>query len=96
MSFLLRVCLISGIVVLLLFSPTSASADAVLDWNTVMVTTLTGQNPFAEARLAAITQLAVFEAVNSITHDYKPYLGTITRAPKGGDCAVPGKVFKSV
>ena len=47
-----------------------------------MVTTLTAQNPVAQTRFAAITQLAVFEAVNAITHDYKPYLGTIT-APQG-------------
>ena len=60
---------------------TSARADVVLDWNTVMVTTLSSQNPFAQARFAAITQLAVFEAVNAITHDYQPYLGTITAPP---------------
>ena len=36
------------------------------------------QNPFAQARYAAIVQLAVFEALSSITHRYKPYLGTIT------------------
>src|SRR5215831_16617840 len=82
MSMFLRVCVTSAIVVVLLFGPTSARADAVLDWNTVMVTTLTNQNPFAQARFAAITQLAVFEAVNAITHDYKPYLSTIT-APQG-------------
>jgi len=39
-----------------------------------------GQNPFAQARYGAIVQLAVFEAVNSITHDYQPYLGTIAAA----------------
>jgi hypothetical protein len=78
MSLFLRFCVISGIVGVLLFSPTSARADAVLDWNAVMLTTLASQNPFAQARFAAITQLAVFEAVNAITHDYKPYLGTIT------------------
>src|SRR5215471_7659666 len=77
MSLFLRVCVTSTIVVVLLFGPTSARADAVLDWNTVMLNTLTNQNPFAQARFAAITQLAVFEAVNAITHDYKPYLGTI-------------------
>jgi hypothetical protein len=38
-------------------------------------------NPFAQARYAAIVQLAVFEAVNAITRDYKPYLGTITAPP---------------
>src|SRR5262249_12483294 len=39
------------------------------------------QNPFAQARYAAIVQLAVFEAVNSITGKYQPYLGTITAQP---------------
>jgi len=34
-----------------------------------------------QARYAAIVQLAVFEAVNSITRKYQPYLGTIT-APR--------------
>ena len=34
--------------------------------------------PFAQARFEAIRQLAVFEAVNAITREYKPYLGTIT------------------
>ena len=47
--------------------PASARADAVLDWNAIMLTTLAAQNPFAQARFAAITQLAVFEAVNACT-----------------------------
>lgn len=58
------------------------SSDPVIEWNAIMVTTTSGQNPFAQARLAAITQLAVFEAVNAVTHDYEPYLGTVT-APAG-------------
>ena len=66
----------------LFVSSATANADVVLDWNNIMLNTLTGQNPFAEARYAAITQLAVFEAVNAITGDYRPYLGTIT-APTG-------------
>ncbi|HYR83535.1 MAG TPA: vanadium-dependent haloperoxidase, partial [Terriglobia bacterium] len=69
-------------IVVFLFSPTIARADVVLDWNGIMLTTLTGQSPFAQARFAAITQLAVFEAVNAITRDYNPYLGTII-APRG-------------
>src|SRR4051794_25831533 len=76
-----------GVVVLmsiLLFGPAVARADVVLDWNVIAVNTAiaNGQNPFAQARYAAITQLAVFEAVNVITRDYEPYLGTIA-APKG-------------
>ena len=55
-----------------------ARADAVLDWNTVMQSTVASQPPFPQARFAAITQVAVFEAVNAIKKDYKPYLGTIT------------------
>src|SRR5262245_4089103 len=59
-----------------------ASADAVQDWNQITVQTTASQNPFLQARFAAITHLAVFEAVNSITGEYEPYLGTIA-APKG-------------
>jgi PAP2 superfamily len=70
----------------LLFGPAVAKADAVLDWNLIAVNTAVanGQSPFAQARYAAITQLAVFEAVNAITRDYQPYLdlGRIV-APRG-------------
>jgi hypothetical protein len=67
----------------LLIGP-AAKADDVLDWNAIAVDTAiaNGQNPFAQARYAAIVQLAVFEAVNSITGDYRPYLGSIV-APHG-------------
>lgn len=67
----------------LLFASTLSSADVVLDWNTIAVNTAVAnkQSPFAQARYAAIVQLAVFEAVNSITSEYQPYLGTITAQP---------------
>jgi hypothetical protein len=72
------------LVALLVCSPIAAKADVVLDWNAIAVSTLVsqGQSPFAQARYLAITQLAVFEAVNAITGDYKPYLGTVV-APAG-------------
>src|SRR3954453_13896699 len=62
----------------------AARADVVLDWNAIAVSTLVGQgqSPFAQARFMAITQLAVFEAVNAITGDYQPYLGSVV-APAG-------------
>jgi PAP2 superfamily len=68
----------------LLFGAAVAKADAVLDWNLIAVNTAiaNGQSPFAQARYAAIVQLAVFEAVNAITRDYQPYLGSIV-APHG-------------
>src|SRR5262245_51648535 len=69
-----------------LLCPAAASADVVLDWNAIAVSTMLGQttppNPFQQARFMAITQLAVFEAVNATTGRYEPYLGTID-APDG-------------
>src|SRR5580698_9107403 len=66
-----------------LFGSAVAKADVVLDWNVIAVNTavMNGQNPFAQARYAAIVQLAVFESVNAITGEYHPYLGTIVAPP---------------
>jgi hypothetical protein len=68
----------------LLVTATAHASDPVLDWNEIAVNTAiaNGQNPFAQARTGAIVQLAVFEAVNSIIGDYRPYLGTVV-APHG-------------
>src|SRR5262249_968737 len=73
-----------GLVVYGLIGGTAvARADVVLDWNTIMMSTLATQNPFAQARFAAITETAVFEAVNAITGDDDPYLGPLTPRPAG-------------
>jgi hypothetical protein len=66
---------------LLLSNPALARADVVLTWNEILVGTLAGQNPLVSARVAAITHMAMFEAVNAVTGEYKPYLGTITAPP---------------
>ncbi len=63
---------------LLLLIPVIGRSDVVQDWDPIMQDTVSSQPPFPQARFAAITQLAVFEAVNAITRQYKPYLGTIT------------------
>ena len=75
--------LLSVLMASTLFEAAAAKGDVVSDWNTIAVNTaiVNKQNPFAQARYAAIVQLAVFEAVNSITGEYKPYLGTITAPP---------------
>ncbi len=74
----------AALLVTLLLVPNLAKADVVLDWNKIAVDTLIAQaqSPFAQARYMSIVQLAVFEAVNAITHDYEPYLGTVV-APEG-------------
>jgi hypothetical protein len=64
-----------------LMTPAAARADVVIDWNAVMTSAVAGQNAFNEARIAAITQLAVFEAVNAVTGRYEPYLGTVVAPP---------------
>jgi hypothetical protein len=63
---------------LLLFIAVPGRSDVVQDWDAIMQATVSSQPPFPQARFAAITQLAVFEAVNAITRQYKPYLGTIS------------------
>lgn len=74
------VCLLT---LILSLASAIARADAVLDWNAIAVNTAVANkaNPFAQGRFAAIVQLAVFEAVNSITGEYRPYLGSITASP---------------
>lgn len=64
-------------------SASSTTSDAiVLEWNEIAVTTIGAQPPFPSTRFMATVQVAVFEAVNAITGEYEPYLGTIS-APQG-------------
>jgi hypothetical protein len=60
----------------------TAHADVVTDWNAIVQTTVEQVDPFIQVRTAAITQVAVFEAVNSITRNYDPYLESVA-APHG-------------
>ena len=66
-------------ITLLCATGATRAQDVVIDWNVIMQTTVTAapsSAPF-QARWAAIVQLAVFEAVNAVTGDYEPYLGTV-------------------
>lgn len=65
----------------LLASAAAATANPVSDWNIIALSQNAG-NPFNQARIMATTQLAVFEAVNTIQGGYDPYLGTVV-APAG-------------
>jgi hypothetical protein len=60
-----------------------AHADVVLQWNEIVMSTLDANkvNPFEAARVAAIAQTAVFEAVNAVTGRYEPYLWTVSAPP---------------
>jgi hypothetical protein len=60
-----------------------AAADAVIDWNEIALETATPlADPAEILRTIAIVQIGVFDAVNSITGDYEPYLEKIP-APQG-------------
>lgn len=65
----------------LALSPAMVKADAVLEWNEIMVAMVKDQPPTLMNRAAAITHLAMFEAVNAVIGDYKPYLDTVTSLP---------------
>ncbi len=70
------------IATLLLCRAPAAHADAVTDWNAIMQeTAATGPDPAAWAHSAVITQVAVFEAVNSIVGDYEPYHHKLAAQP---------------
>jgi hypothetical protein len=65
-------------------TPSISVADEVTDWNQILVSALTATNtsPQNAGRIAAMTQAAVFDAVNGIDHRYTPYFVT-TEGPRG-------------
>jgi len=71
---------IAGVVGAIVLASNVARADVVTDWNDTAVDIgrklALGPNP--ASRLVAITQIAVFEAVNSVGREYAPYHAYIT------------------
>ena len=63
--------------------PGTDTGDAMVrQWNEIAINAILPNGPpFTAARFMTIVQLAVFEAVNSITGKYDPYLGTVTAPP---------------
>jgi len=62
----------------------------VLKWNEIAARTAVATTPFNQARVMAIVQLSVFEAVNGIEGAHEPYLNPATTAVAGAsvDAAV--------
>ena len=80
----LRIRVVAAVCSVLCIGASTAQADVIFDWNGIAIRTLTtppGVNPFFQARFMAITQLAVFEAVNAINGGYESYLGTPAAPP---------------
>ena len=78
-----RVSMVMLVVGLVSGAATAKADDIVLRWNQIGAQTATATNPFNQARIGAIVQLAVFEAVNAVTPEYEPYLNPPTVAPPG-------------
>lgn len=55
--------------------PAVAAADVIIDWNNQLLLTVkaTSTNPPTASRAMAMTSTAVFDAVNSIDRNFKPY-----------------------
>ena len=71
------------------------SDDIVLQWNETATDATLGNPPFTSARWMAIVQLAVFEAVNSVTGRYESYLGTLSSSPEASvDAAVAQATYR--
>src|SRR5437764_1445993 len=73
-----------------LFASTPCLADVITDWNDKACALSASAGPGAPGhRIMAIVQVAVYDAVSSITHEGKPYLAVVD-APRGAsvDAAV--------
>ena len=82
---------ILGMTAALCASVGAARADVVTDWNEKAVALIAsrGMAPAAAERIVAMTQLAMFDAVNSVQPRYHPYLVQMTPAvPASPDAAV--------
>jgi len=68
-------CAVFAVTLSLDIAVTAAGADPVLDWNVIALKTTAAAafNPPLESRNLAILHAAVFDAVNSITRQFRPY-----------------------
>lgn len=81
----------------LVFAAPESKADAVLEWDAIMEETVRSSDAFTQVRAAAITQLAVFEAVNSIVGGYEPYVEKLPTPPgASADAAAVGAAHRAL
>ena len=65
----------------LTLSPSIGRADVVLDWSEIMVVAVADQPPPQMNLIAAVTPLAVLDAVDAATGNHRPYPGTVNPTP---------------
>jgi PAP2 superfamily len=79
--------------------PLSAHADVVTDWNKSAVDEIRklGLGPNPATRTLAITQIAVYEAVNAITGTHEPYHASITPTlPASKEAAAASAAYQAL
>jgi hypothetical protein len=73
---------LSSVVIALCGGSAPARADVITDWNQIACEVVAKVGPGAPgARMMAVVQLSVFEAVNTITPRYVPYMPRLPAAP---------------
>ena len=75
----------------------TAAADAVSDWNAVVVDTIAGGRPNPEtAAAAAYVHIAIYDAINSIEGGYTPFATLVANVPPGAsrDAAVAEAAYR--
>jgi hypothetical protein len=91
MLFKHRSCLVLTFLAILLVGPANAQADAVSDWNLITVQRINAEVPAHPAPVTfldiAIVQIAVYDAVQAIERDYRPYHVVIPGASGSTDAA---------
>ena len=93
----LQTCVAMAVVAFILAAPTGARADAVGDWNAITVqATITGARPGPTGFLdVAVVQAAVYDAVQAIEGQYRPYAVEIPGAT-GSSVAATAKAAHDV
>ena len=97
MKMKLQTCAAIAVLAMLMGAPSSANADAVGDWNAIAVqATITGARPGPTGVLdIAMVQAAVYDAVQAIEQDFKPYHTEIPGA-SGSPIAATAKAAHDV
>jgi hypothetical protein len=70
-------------------SPAAVAPDEILNWDAIAASLapVAGQNAIVQSRTYAMTQLAVYDAMNAIQHRYEPYLYTQDEDPTASPSA---------
>jgi hypothetical protein len=76
-----RLVILAALTVAAAHAHDRGASNPVLEWNEIMVDAVAELPPPDMNRFATIVHLAMFDAVNSVTREYEPYLGMLPASP---------------